>query len=183
MINKIYLKKSTLEKFRRIFNENNPKGIQITSFMEPDFYSKFLKGIINSKFQKNEVRDVHSFFEAKPGALKFFNSPEFISFASKIAGKRLKKAKCSLRMFMKGCYTLIHEETSKAGLEFFFDLTSKWNDSFSGYIAYLSYDGSKVITPQHPNTLILAESGRSYVKYVNSNAKSEGKLLVYGKLK
>lgn len=183
MINNIYLKKSTLEKFKKIFQENNPRGMQLTSFMDKDSYALFLKNISNANFIKNEIRDMHSFFESKPKALKFFNSPEFISFTSKIAGKKLKKAECSLRMFMKGCYTLIHEETSKLGLEFFFDLTPKWNDSFGGYIAYLSYDGSKVITPQYPNTLILAESGRSYVKYVNSNAKSEGRLLVYGKLK
>lgn len=183
MINNIYLKKSTLEKFREIFQDNNPKGIQITSFMELDSYQQFLKRISSPSFQKKEVRDMYSFFEAKPKAMKFFSSSEFISFASKITEKKLKKAECSLRMFMKGCYTLVHEETSKPGLEFFFDLTSKWNDSFGGYIAYLSYDGGKVITPQHPNTLILAESGRSYVKYVNSNAKSDGKMLVYGKIK
>ena len=183
MINKAYLKESTLEKFKEIFQDNAPKGIQITSFMELDSYHEFLKSISSASFRKNDVRDMHSFFEAKPKALKFFNSYKFISFASKITGKKLKKAECSLRMFMKSCYTLIHEETSKSGLEFFFDLTPKWNDSFGGYIAYLSYDSSKVITPQYPNTLILAESGRSYVKYVNSNAKSEGKLLVYGKLK
>ena len=182
MINKAYLKESTLEKFREIFQDNAPKGIQITSFMELDSYHEFLKSISSASFQKNDVRDMHSFFEAKPKALKFFNSSEFISFASKITGKKLKKAKCSLRMFMKGCYTLIHEETSKKGLEFFFDLTPEWNDSFGGQIAYLAYDGSKVITPQYPNTLILAESGRSYVKYVNHLAGSEGRLIVYGKM-
>ena len=183
MINNVYLKESTLEKFKEMFQDNNPKGIQITSFMELDSYHEFLKSISSASFRKNEVRDMHSFFEAKPKALKFFNSSEFISFASKITGKKLKKAECSLRMFMKGCYTLIHEETSKAGLEFFFDLTPKWNKKFGGQIAYLAYDGSKVITPQYPNTLILAESGRSYAKYVNHLAGSEGRLIVYGKLK
>ena len=150
--------------------------------MEIYSYHEFLKNISSSSFQKNEIRDMHNFFEAKPDTLKFFNSREFISFASKITGKRLKKAKSSLRMLMKGCYTLVHEEASKPGLEFFFDLTPKWSNSFGGYIAYLSYGGSKIITPQSPNTLILADSGRSYVKYVNSNAKSGGRLLVYGKL-
>ena len=86
-------------------------------------------------------------------------------------------------MFMHRSYTLIHEETAKEGIEFFFDLTPRWSDKFGGQITYLAYDGSKVVTPQYPNTLILAEGGRSYVKYVNHLAKSDGRLIIYGRLK
>ena len=182
LIHLIYLKPEILDKLRQVFKENNPRGIQITSFMDLISYKFFLKEISKVKFQKNKIMDMHSFFESKPDALNFFNSPEFLSFASILTGKHLTKSDCSLRMFMKGCYTLIHEETAEDGIEFFFDLTPKWDNEFGGYTAYLAYDGSKVITPQYPNTLILAESGRSYVKYVNHLAKSDGRLVVYGKL-
>jgi len=183
LINPIYLKKEILDKLKKEFRKNNPKSMQLTSFMDSKSYTLFLKLISNANFIKKEVRDMHCFFEAKNTNLKLFNTKEFLSFCSALSGKKIKKSEPSLRMFMKGCYTLVHEETAKKGIEFFFDLTPKWNERFGGQVTYLTYDGSKVITPQYPNTLILAESGRSYVKYVNNNAKSEGKLLVYGKLK
>ena len=182
MINPVYLKPEILDKLRQGFKENNPKGMQITSFMDLKSYASFLKKISEAKFQKNEIRDMHSFFESKPDALAFFNIPEFLSFASVLMGAHLTKSDYTLRMFMKGCYTLIHEETAEEGIEFFFDLTPKWDNKFGGNITYLAYDGSKVITPQYPNTLILAESGRSYIKYVNHLAKLEGRLIIYGKL-
>ena len=53
MINKAYLKESTLEKFREIFQDNAPKGIQITSFMGLDSYHEFLKSVSNASFPKN----------------------------------------------------------------------------------------------------------------------------------
>ena len=182
MINKVYLEPRILKKLSEGFGDNNPKGVQLTSFMDKDFYALFLRGISNANFIKKDVRDMHSFFEAKNTKLNSFSTREFLSFCSVLSGKKIKKAECSLRMFMKGCYTLIHEETAKKGIEFFFDLTPKWNEKFGGQITYLAYDGSKGITPQYPNNLILAESGRSYVKYVNSFAGSEGRLIVYGRL-
>ncbi len=182
MINKAYLEPKIIEKLSEGFKNNNPKGIQLTSFLESKLYASFLKQISNAKFKKNEIREMYSFFEAKNADLAIFNSKEFLSFCSILSGKKVKKAECSLRMFMRGSYTLIHEETAKEGIEFFFDLTPKWSDRFGGHITYLSYDGSKVVTPQYPNTLILAEGGRSYVKYANHLAKSEGRLMVYGRI-
>ena len=183
MINSIYLKKEILDKLKREFRKNNPKSMQLTSFMDSKSYTLFLKSISNANFIKNEIRDMHCFFKAKNANLKLFSTKEFLSFCSALSGKKIKKSELSLRMSMKGCYTLVHEETAKKGMEFFFDLTPEWNDSFGGQIVYLAYDGSNVITPKYPNTLILAESGRSYIKYVNNNAKSDGRLLVHGKLK
>lgn len=182
MINKIYLEQKVIEKLSEGFRNNAPRGMQLTSFMDKDSYALFLKNISNANFIKKEIRDMYSFFEAKPAALSFFKTKEFLSFCSALSGKKIKKSEPSLRMFMHGSYTLIHEETAKKGLEFYFDLTPKWNNDFGGQIVYLAYDGSKVITPQYPNTLILAESGRSYLKYVNHLAGSEGRLIVYGKM-
>ncbi len=36
--------------------------------------------------------------------------------------------------------------------------------------------------PPAPNNLVIADAGRSYVKYVNSLAGQEGRLVVYGTL-
>lgn len=183
MINEAYLEPKILKKLSEEFKNNNPRGMQLTSFLDSKSYSLLLKSISSASFIKKEIRDMYSFFEAKNISLDFFGTKEFLSFCSVLAGKKIKKDECSLRMFMRGCYTLIHEETAKKGIEFFFDLTPEWNNGLGGQITYLSYDGSKVITPQYPNTLILAEGGRSYIKYINHLVKSKGKLMVYGRLK
>ena len=164
------------------YRQNNPKGVQIQGFMDAESYKEFLAAIAKVSFEKAEIRDMYSYFEANSSALKFFSSNEFLSFAAAITCKKLKLTKCSLKIFMAGCYTLMHDEAAKKGIEFYFDLTPQWSDSSGGMIVYLTKAGEKLAIPPSPNMLIVAETGRSYVKYVNHLAEDDGRLVVYGML-
>lgn len=181
LINPKILKPKVMKELSSGFRENNPKGVQVQGFLEPECYLQALSEIGSAGFKKSEQRDTHSYFETKHPALAFFSSKEFLSFASAVAGKRLAKAECSLRIFMAGSYTLLHDKAQK-GIEFFFDLTPEWNDEAGGAIVYLTVAGEKLAIPPSPNTLIIAEAGRSYVKYVNHLAGDDGRLVVYGRL-
>ncbi len=97
-------------------------------------------------------------------------------------GKKLAKADCTLRIFLAGSYTLLHDNARK-GIELYFDLTPQWSNEAGGAIVYLTAAGEKLAIPPSPNTLIIAEAGRSYVKYVNNLAGEEGRLVVYGIIK
>lgn len=181
MINPRILKPKVMKELSSGFTENNPKGVQVQGFMEPTAYKKFLAAIAKAKLKKSEVRDTHSYFEADSPALKFFSSREFLAFAAAVTGKKLTKARCSVRIFLKGCYTLLHDEAAAAkGLEFYFDLTSQWMQAWGGSTVYLTDNGEKLILPPSPNNLIIAVAGKSYVKYVNHLAGEEGRLVVYG---
>lgn len=182
MINPQILKPKVMRELSSGFRENNPQGVQVQGFMDTESYKKFLAAIAKAEFKKAEVRDMHSFFEDKPPVLKLFSSNEFLSFAAQITGKKIAKAECSLRIFMAGCYTLMHDEAQK-GVEFYFDITSQWETRWGGATFFVTEGGQKLMIPPAPNTLVIAESGRSYVKYVNRLAGQEGRLVVYGVLK
>ena len=183
MINPKLLKPKIMEELSGGFKENNPKGVQVQGFMDLAAYKRFLAVVAKVKFKKSEVRDMHSFFEAQSPALKFFSSREFLSFAAAVAGKKIAKAECSVRIFLSGCYTLMHDKAAAAkGMEFYFDLTPGWNNEAGGAIVYITAAGEKLAIPPSPNTLIIAKAGRSYVKYVNHLAGEEGRLVVYGRL-
>jgi hypothetical protein len=183
LINKIYKEKLVLGKLKHAYKINTPQGLQITSFLKNSDYIDLLKYVKNSKFNKMEIRDMYSFFEANCGALQIFKSKEFISFVSALIGKRFRGAEYSLRMFMHRSYTLINDKSTSQTPEFYFDLTPGWNDAWGGYIAYITDEGNKVITPNHPNSIIIAEGSKSYVKYVNCLSHSKGRLMIYGRLK
>ncbi len=182
MINAKLLKPKVLKELQQGFKENNPRGVQVQGFMDAESYKKFLAAIAKVEFKKAEVRDMLSFFEAKQIALKWFGSREFLSFASAVVGKKLAKAKYSLRIFMAGCYTLMHDKAQK-GIEFYFDLTPQWEPDWGGATFFVTEEGQKLMIPPTPNNLVVAEASRSYVKYVNHLAGGEGRLVVYGVLK
>ena len=182
MINPKILKQKVMAELGSGFRENNPKGVQVQGFMDAECYRQALSEISSADFKKSEQRNTHSYFEARPEALSFFSSKEFLSFASAVVGKKLTKAHCTLRIFLAGSYTLLHDNPEK-GVEFYFDLTQGWNNEAGGAIAYLTAGGEKLAIPPSPNTLIIAEAGRSYVKYVNHLAGEEGRLVVYGVMK
>ena len=169
-----------MEALKENYRQNNPKGVQIQGFMDAESYKKFLVAIAKVNFRKAEIRDTHSYFEADSPALKFLSNNEFLSFAAAVTGKKFKSANCSLKIFMAGCYTLMHDELPKSKIEFYFDLTPRWSDSSGGMIVYLTKAGEKLAIPPSPNMLIIAETGRSYVKYVNHLAGDDGRLVVYG---
>ena len=174
----------TSEKIMKVLKEsyadNNPKGLQISGFFEQSCYKQALLDVSTASFKHSEQRDTHSFFKANAPALRFFSSREFIEFASKISGKRFKKANCELRLFMNGCYTLL-SDFDKPKTEFYFDMTPLWKAKWGGMTTYTADDAGRLAIPPSPNMLIISE-GRSYVKYVNSLAKDEGRLVVYGTL-
>ena len=180
MINPKILKPKVMDELRSGFRDNNPKGVQVQGFMDAESYREFLAAVANAGFKKSEIRDMHSYFEANVAALKFFNSKGFLSFASAVTGKKFRKATCSLRMFMYGSYTLLHDYLEKGRVEFFFDMTSKWNNSSGGATVLLTDEGEKLMLPPAPNTLVIGESGKSYVKRVNHLADNDGRLIVYG---
>ncbi len=182
MINPKILKPKVMEELKSGFAYNNPKGVQVQGFFEPECYRQALSDISNADFKKSEQRDTHSYFEAKHPTLVFFNSKEFLSFASSVVGKTLTKAECSLKIFLSGSYTLLHDNPVK-GIEFYFDLTPEWNAEWGGSTFFLTPEGEKLMLPPTPNTLTIAEAGKSYVKYVNCLAKLEGRLVVTGILK
>ena len=181
MINQKLLKPKVLSELREGFRENNPKGVQVQGFMDAESYKKFLHAVAKAKFRKAEVRDVHSFFEAMPPALRLFSSKDFLSFAAAVTGKRLTKVECSLRIFMAGCYTLMHDKALK-GVEFYFDLTPQWEPEWGGATFFITRSGEKLMLPPSPNNLVIAEAGRSYVKYVSHLAGGDGRLMVHGRL-
>ena len=181
MINPALLRPKVIKALKENYSQNNPKGVQVQGFMDAESYKKFLAAIAKVNFKKAEIRDTHSYFEVESSALKVFNNNEFLSFAAAITGKKLKLINCSLKIFMAGCYTLMHDEAAnKKGIEFYFDLTPRWSDSSGGMIVYLTKAGEKLAIPPSPNMLIVAETGRSYVKYVNHLAGDDGRLVVYG---
>ena len=183
MINPALLRPKVMKALKENYRQNNPKGVQIQGFMDAESYKKFLAAIAKVNFRKAEIRDTHSYFEADLPTLKFFSSNEFLSFADTITGKKLKLTNCSLKIFMAGCYTLMHDEAAnKKGIEFYFDLTPQWNNKSGGAIVYLTKAGEKLAIPPSPNMLVLAGSGESYVKYVNHLAGDDGRLVVYGML-
>ena len=71
-------------------------------------------------------------------------------------------------------------ESKNGKTEFFFDLTPQWKAEWGGATFFVTEEGEKLMIPPVPNTLVIAESGRSYVKYVNRVAGKEGRLVVYG---
>ena len=181
MISPALLRPRVMKALKENYCQNNPKGVQIQGFMDAESYRKFLAAIAKVKFKKSEVRDTHSYFEADSPALQFFDGKEFLSFAEAVSGKKLKSSKCSLRIFMAGCYTLMHDEAAAAkGIEFYFDLTLQWQQKWGGSTVYLTDSGEKLELPPVPNTLVVAAAGRNYVKYVNRLAGEEGRLVVYG---
>ncbi len=183
MINLKLLKPKVMKELSSGFAENNPKGVQVQGFMEPESYKKFLAAVAKAKLKKSEVRDTHSYFEADSPALKFFSSREFLAFAAAVTGKKIKKVTCSVRIFLKDCYTLMHDEKKASGIELFFDMTPQWMQEWGGSTVYLTDSGEKLILPPSPNSLIIAVAGKSYVKYVNHLAGNEGRLVVYGTMK
>ena len=182
MINPKILKPKVLKELIDGFSENNPRGVQVQGFMEAELYKKFLQAVAKAEFKTAEMRDMHSFFEAKPAALEFFSGKEFLLFASAVAGKKLINAECSLRIFMAGCYTLMHDKAPK-GIEFYFDLTPQWMPEWGGATFFITGSGEKLMLLPAPNNLVIAEVGRSYVKYVNNLAGKEGRLMVRGSLR
>lgn len=184
MINQKILKSNIMAELKSGFRGNNPKGVQVQGFMDAESYKKFLAAVTNADFKKSEVRDTHSFFEAKSDTLKWFGSKEFLSFASSVVGKKLAKASSALRIFLAGSYTLMHDEaTAEKGIEFCFDLTPQWRQDWGGSTVYLTDAGEKLVLPPAPNNLVINESSRrSYVKYVNNLAGKEGRLVVCGVL-
>ena len=182
MITAAYKKPVFLKEFAKGFGENNPQGIQIMSFFDGVSYARLFHEIKGVKFKKEEIRDMYSYFAAAVPS-GFFNTAEFLSCASVVTGRCLTQADCSLRMFMHGSFTLMHEENAGEGIEFFFDLTPAWNHTHGGNIVLLADDNAPLFAPHAPNSLILGMKGRSYVKYVNVNARLEGRMMVYGTLK
>lgn len=182
MINANLAGKKLIKSLREYYGDNNPKGIQISGFMDKSSYAEFLQRISSVKFRKEEQRDTHSYFEATPLALSFFNSNEFRSFASAVTGKKLSKASCTLKIFLSGSYTLLHDNPPK-GIEFYLDLTPAWKKEWGGSTFLVTKEGEKLMLPPTPNTLTLADAGSSYIKYVNCLAKSEGRLVVHGILR
>ena len=184
MINPALLRPKVMEALNENYRQNNPKGVQIQGFMGAESYKKFLAAIAKVNFRKAEIRDMYSYFEAQSPAMNFFSSKEFLSFAAAVTGKKPKAANCSLRIFMAGCYTLLHDEAAdKKGAEFYFDLTPQLSAKSGGEIIYLTKEGQKLMIPPSPNMLVLAGSGRSYVKHVNHLAGDKGRLVVYGLIK
>ncbi len=186
MINPKLLKPKVMKELSSGFKENNPQGVQVQGFMDAESYKKFLAVIANVKFKKSEVRDTHSFFEANHAALEFFNSKEFLYFASVVTGKKLTKAECTLKIFLAGSYTLLHDnpnDNPKRGIELYFDFTPGWKAEWGGATFFVTKEGEKLMIPPAPNTLVIAEARRSYVKYVNKLAWGEGRLVVSGTLK
>ncbi|HLD96796.1 MAG TPA: hypothetical protein VI934_00455 [Candidatus Nanoarchaeia archaeon] len=181
MINQKLLKPKVLKELLDGFRENNPRGVQVQGFMGAGHYKKFLRAVAKAQFKKAEARDTHSFFEARPAALKFFSDREFLSFASAVVGRKLTRVECSLRIFMAGCYTLMYDKAQK-GVEFYFDLTPHWGPEWGGATFFITGNGEKLMLPPAPNNLVIAKAGRSYVKYVNHTAGKEGRLMVHGSL-
>ena len=142
MINANLREGKILAALAKAYADNNPQGIQINGFMGGSSYREFLHQISSAKFRKSEKRDMHSCFEAKTSALRFFSSSEFLSFAATVTGKKLTRARCSLKMFMQGCYTLMHDEDAKPKLEFYFDLTPEWDARNGGATNYLTREGN-----------------------------------------
>ncbi len=183
MISPKVLKPKVMEELRSGFSENNPKGVQVQGFMSPEDYKKFLASVANANFHKSERRDTHSYFEATVKALEFFGSKEFASFVESVIGKKAKLESCSLKMFMHGSYTLMSDYADTGKIEFYFDMTPEWNNESGGATVFVTEEGEKLILPPAPNTLVIAESGRSYVKYVNHLAGNDGRLMAFGSLK
>jgi Rps23 Pro-64 3,4-dihydroxylase Tpa1-like proline 4-hydroxylase len=183
LITASFLKQNVLTTIRESYESNNPRGVQVADFLDDGAYKKMLRSVGTLKLKKTEVRDTHSFFAAGGKGLAFFKSSEFLSFVSAVTGRVLTSADVSVRMFMHGNYTLMHDDAETDGVEFYFDMTPTWEASLGGYTAFLSEEGEKLIVQPAPNTLLLARSGRSYVKYVNCRAGGEGRLVVCGLLR
>jgi len=176
------LKKELLVKLRQGYHDNNPQGIQLQQFLHPQYYQQLLSEIQKAKLSPIELRDKFNYFGAKSAALNFFSKPQFLSFASAITSQVLTHCEVSVRLFMHRNYTLMHDDVDTSKVEFYLDCTPEWNEKNGGAITLLSSEGEALRIPTSANTLILGQSGRSYVKYVNNNAGNDGRLLIYGLL-
>ena len=184
MIHPVYSKQGIIENFSGLFQDSNPKGLQIQSFFEEKYYRKLLLDGRKATFTLSEIRDQYSFFEDKNSSLAvFFRSNEFISFASKVCSMRLKSCDCSLKVFTTGRYTLAHY-VRKGKIDFLFDLTATWNLLWGGSSNYITSSGDKLTIPPSANNLILLERKgiEGYITYVNHLALSNGRIIVSGTL-
>ena len=186
LINPVYLKGSMVAKLREAFASSNPKGLQLQGFLDSAAYRQLLVTAGKPRFTLSEIRDLHSFFEDRESPVSnFFKSREFISFAAKLAGIRLSKSACSLKVFTHGRFTLAND-TAKGKVEFLFDMSPGWKSEWGGASNYITDQGDRLVIPPLPNNLILVlkqgTSVEGYIKYVNHRARENGRVMVSGTL-
>lgn len=111
------------------------------------------------------VPDKHAYFESDID----FNSKEFSIFMSTILGTK-NKIQLDSRIYGHKCYTLLHDDNSSSGVEFFFDIVGNWKHDYGGAKIY-SANEPLIFEPQgNCLSIINAKNKQGFVKYVNHKA-------------
>ncbi|PVZ99521.1 hypothetical protein BB558_004470 [Smittium angustum] len=210
-INKDYLDGTSQQRILDNFLENS--SIELKKFLKDNIYKELVKQLCSSEnFEsvwkkypvlppivrkyylidenKYPTRDSKKGTDVADAVLKFFKSTEFSNYLTSITNLDFVKSSQEVRMFNKGCYTLIHDKVIEPeGLDVVFSFMglkdstdgseskgeTQWNsEKWDGGTHYIcEEDELLTIEPDH-NTLSLVfrtEETKRFVKMVKSDSQ------------